>query len=477
MASARRLCSLASRSPNQACVTCAATLRRAPADRCRGSHVGRRRVNGRRELAPQVDLPGEVEARVPLIEGRGERPGGSRDRQTDEDVLLAGVGGVRVELRSAPSERSSPASGCPQPLCARGEILVVDQRLAHEPIKDLVLESYRTERPRGIHRSRPVRPTPRGAHHASERPARAAPRPDGARRRRLRGGRRRWRGAPGDPGLGPWGSGGGLSTSRGEARALWVENGASPALQAGRRADRENIRTIPRAGCAECPFDAADEAISHDSSLIVLALTSGEHFGRSTISPPTRSPGGARRSTWRPSARSPSVSTTRARDAVRAFVALGARMGGTKSGERSAPLLGTFAEIGLPTSRHLARKTWCHEETSWSLRVRIDDQDSYPIQRARPLGFSPAGSGSHPDTGERPGSALLVSRFRGTRRKGTPPALVLDDGRTSFDGAWPTCGPHPRPPREVHGLRHLQAGGLCFGPPSPRVRRSRWTGS
>ena len=64
------------------------------------------------------------------------------------------------------------------------------------------------------------------------------------------------------------------------------------------------------------------------------------------------------------------VDRTRARDVVRAFVALGARMGGTASGERSAKLLeATFAEIGLPTTRHVARKTWCHEETGWKLRV------------------------------------------------------------------------------------------------------------
>ena len=64
--------------------------------RGRGSHVGRRRVDGGAELAPQVELPREVEARVPLIEGRGQRPGGPRDRQADEDVLLARVRGVRV---------------------------------------------------------------------------------------------------------------------------------------------------------------------------------------------------------------------------------------------------------------------------------------------------------------------------------------------------------------------------------------------
>lgn len=139
------------------------------------------------------------------------------------------------------------------------------------------------------------------------------------------------------------------------------------------------------------------------------------------------------------------VDRTRARDVVRAFVALGARMGGTASGERSAKLLeATFAEIGLPTTRHVARKTWCHEETGWELSVRIDEEEPYTIERAWPLGFSPAGSGSHPLALESdPERALLTGRFRGTRRKATPPALVLDDGRTSFDGAWPTCGPHP----------------------------------
>ena len=160
------------------------------------------------------------------------------------------------------------------------------------------------------------------------------------------------------------------------------------------------------------------------------------------------------------------VDQTRARDAVRAFVALGARMGGTKSGERSARLLEeTFAEIGLPTTRHVARKTWCHEETSWSLRIRIDEQDAFPLERAWPLGFSPAGRGSHPLALESdPGSALLVSRFRGTRRQATPPALVLDDGRTSFDGAWPTCGPHPL------GRRAKSPGFAISRPEGSRLR-------
>lgn len=139
------------------------------------------------------------------------------------------------------------------------------------------------------------------------------------------------------------------------------------------------------------------------------------------------------------------VDQKRARNAVRAFVALGARMGGTASGERSARLLEKiFAEIKLPTTRHVARKTWCHEETRWKLHVRIDEENPYSIERAWPLGFSPAGSGSHALALESdPQRALLISRYRGTRRKATPPALVLDDGRTSFDGAWPTCGPHP----------------------------------
>lgn len=139
------------------------------------------------------------------------------------------------------------------------------------------------------------------------------------------------------------------------------------------------------------------------------------------------------------------VDEARARDTVRGFVALGARMGGTSSGERSAALLErTFETIGLPTTRHVARKTWCHEETGWKLRIAIDAEEPYLIERAWPLGFSPAGKGSHALALETdPEHALLTSRFRGTRRKATPPALFLDDGRTSFDGAWPTCGPHP----------------------------------
>lgn len=139
------------------------------------------------------------------------------------------------------------------------------------------------------------------------------------------------------------------------------------------------------------------------------------------------------------------VSDVRARDMVRAFVSLGPRMGGTASGERSVRLLeATFEDIGLPTRRHAARKAWCHEETAWSVALSIDGAEAAPVERIWPRGFSPSGGGRHVlslETSE--DTALLATGYRGTRRRGVPPAVVLDDGSTTHDGAWPICRPHP----------------------------------
>ena len=160
------------------------------------------------------------------------------------------------------------------------------------------------------------------------------------------------------------------------------------------------------------------------------------------------------------------VDDKRAARRVREVVQLGPRMGGTASGLRSVRYLeAAFKDMGLSTVRHLARKTWCHGETAWSVRATVEGSDPVEIARAWPRGFSPAGAGSHRLSAEAsPATALLASGFRGTARGDEPPAVVLDDGRTSLDGEWPVCGSHPR------GRRARTA---VFGIPKPVGRELR----
>ena len=140
------------------------------------------------------------------------------------------------------------------------------------------------------------------------------------------------------------------------------------------------------------------------------------------------------------------VNDARAAAFVRRLVALGPRMGGTESGARAADLLEEeFAVLGLEVQRHLARKTWCHGEKEWSVQISIDGDEPRTIERVWPLGYSPGGSGSARLTLESsPEEALLASRYRGAKRGEEAPAVVIDDGRTTIDGAWPVCSSHPR---------------------------------
>ncbi len=141
------------------------------------------------------------------------------------------------------------------------------------------------------------------------------------------------------------------------------------------------------------------------------------------------------------------VSSERAAATVRELVTLGARMGGTTSGERAAKLLEErFKTMGLATVRQLGREQWCHEELSWSLVANIEGDDPLPLQRIWPWGFSPAGAGSGiplqvGDAKTEPGrgSALLTGSYMGVRRKGTPSNVVLVDDANTIDGAWPVC--------------------------------------
>lgn len=143
------------------------------------------------------------------------------------------------------------------------------------------------------------------------------------------------------------------------------------------------------------------------------------------------------------------VDDDRAARLVRELVALGPRMGGTASGERAADRVAEeFADMGLATVRHLARPKWCHGETAWSVVAAIEGEEPFELERAWPLGYSPASEGSAALTADAAvaagtDAALLADGWR-PRRGDEPLALVLDDGRTTRDGAWPICRSHPR---------------------------------
>jgi len=165
------------------------------------------------------------------------------------------------------------------------------------------------------------------------------------------------------------------------------------------------------------------------------------------------------------------VSNQRAAATVRDLVALGARMGGTSSGERAAKLLEKrFEAMGLESVRQLGREQWCHEELSWSLIARIDGEDPVPLERIWPWGFSPAGAGKRIplEVGDArsepgPGVALLTGSYMGVRRKGTPSNVVLVDDANTIDGAWPVC----------RSLRRRGEQATTFGISAPEGARLR----
>ncbi len=159
---------------------------------------------------------------------------------------------------------------------------------------------------------------------------------------------------------------------------------------------------------------------------------------------PPIAPGSAEAVELRVAAR---VSDERAAKLVREIVALGARMGGTDSGGRSAAFLTErFGAMGLEVVQHLAPKKWCHEETDWALTIHVAGEEPRTIERVWPWGFSPGGEGKEIELSleATPGKALLSSKFSATPRSAEPCAVVLSDGSTTHNGEWPRCRDHRR---------------------------------
>jgi len=135
------------------------------------------------------------------------------------------------------------------------------------------------------------------------------------------------------------------------------------------------------------------------------------------------------------------VSDVRARDAVRALVALGPRMGGTPSGDRAAAWLEErFEGMGLATVVREDPAKRCHWEERWSVVAHVEGQEPLPLERATPWGFSPSASGRATLTLEPVEGGVWLSESRARPRRGAPtPAVVLVDGVTTRDGEWPLC--------------------------------------
>jgi hypothetical protein len=178
------------------------------------------------------------------------------------------------------------------------------------------------------------------------------------------------------------------------------------------------------------------------SSLLALLLALGPAVaaqGPAEGDRPARSDEAARESPLALEARlAAGVSAERAARRVRELCALGARMGGTRSGGRAATYLReAFEQIGLEVRVVTDPPRRCHEETSWSVTATPQGGEPFALASAWPYGFSPGAQGSAA-LGLEPaaGGAWLASRPPRLRGEDAP-ALVLVDGATSADGRFP----------------------------------------
>jgi hypothetical protein len=142
----------------------------------------------------------------------------------------------------------------------------------------------------------------------------------------------------------------------------------------------------------------------------------------------------------RESALARTVSEERMVALVRMLVALGPRMGGTRSGERSAELLQkTFQEAGLDARIVEGPEAWCHQERDFRVRARRAGEEEWTVlAHAWPYGYSPAAHGTAELALEsRSGAVLLAGKSKAIAKGAAAPALALIDGATTRDGAYP----------------------------------------
>ncbi len=132
------------------------------------------------------------------------------------------------------------------------------------------------------------------------------------------------------------------------------------------------------------------------------------------------------------------VRAERAVRRVRELCALGPRMGGTRSNERSAAYLqAAFESMGLEVRVVCDPARRCFEARTWRLEAQPLAGPSFELSSAWPYVFSPSARG-------RAGLALQASlgaallAFEPPLEAGAlEPALVLVDGATTIDGRYP----------------------------------------
>ena len=144
------------------------------------------------------------------------------------------------------------------------------------------------------------------------------------------------------------------------------------------------------------------------------------------------------------------VDEARMQATVRELCTLGARMGGTDSGDAAAAYLAeAFHTAGLAVELRADPEHFCHQENSFRLVVHLPGPEGsaspgIELRHAWPWGFSPSSSGRVRLQLEAGASvAQLTERYRSPRsQRGAEsevagPAVVLVDGANNLDGSWP----------------------------------------
>ncbi len=147
------------------------------------------------------------------------------------------------------------------------------------------------------------------------------------------------------------------------------------------------------------------------------------------------------------------VEPARAQRRVRELVALGPRMGGTRSGDAAAQYVAErFGEAGLQTRVLDDPEKDAYQPLEWSVSARrAGDSESFTMARAWPWTHSPDGRGELELSLESAeGGAWLTGK---PARGASKAALVLVDGATNIDGEYPVIGAlRNRPGQPTFGI-------------------------
>jgi len=135
------------------------------------------------------------------------------------------------------------------------------------------------------------------------------------------------------------------------------------------------------------------------------------------------------------------VDARRAQLRVRELVALGPRMGGTRSGDAAAAYVSkAFAELGLEVRivETPERRTW--QPLAWTLSVRVEgsQEPARRLERAWPWHNSPDAKGSALLSLESAPSVAWLTERAG--RGASTAAVILASRPATSDGSWPVPG-------------------------------------